>query len=312
MQLEQVASTILPVFGIVLLGYITARIGVFRELAVDGVAQYVFAIAIPLLLFRTTAGRSLPAEVPWDFLYTYYGGALAVFVLGMLVSGAVFKGALAEQGVFGGASAYSNTVLLGLPIVFQVLGEAAALPLFILIGVHSLVLVPLIVAAISIGRREGGTIGRVLRETIGEMLQNPIIIALLAGALYGRFATTLPAPVDYVVKTLGDTAGPCALFALGGVLARYRLAGQIKEAATISVLKLAVHPLVVWILGTQVFHVRSDWLLVAVLLAGMPTGINVFIFAHRFTVATGTIGIAVVMSTALAVFSLTGLIHLIR
>lgn len=310
MPLEQVAGTIMPVFGIVLLGYLMARIGVFRELAVDGVAQYVFAVAIPLLLFRTTAGTPIPADVPWDFLFTYYGGALAAFLLAMLLSGAVFKGGLAEMGILGGTAAYSNTVLLGLPIVFEILGDEAAVPLFVLIGVHSLVLVPLIVATISVGRREGGAVGRVLRETVGEMVQNPIIVALLAGAVYGRYAATLPGPVDHVVKTLGDTAGPLALFALGGVLARYRLAGQIREAAAVSAVKLVVHPLLVWTLGTYVFDVPPAWLWVAVLLAGMPTGINVFIFAHRFTVATGTVGIAVVLSTAFAMVSLTGLIHL--
>jgi predicted permease len=309
--LESVLDNILPTFTIILIGWLMAKLRLFRQIGVDGVAQYVFGVAVPLLLFRYTANATIPAEIPWGFLLSYYLGALVAFIIGMLVSGAVFHNGLSHQGVFGGAASYSNTVLLGIPVVGGILGEEALVPLFVLIGVHGLIMVPLMVTVISIGRRQGGTVGKVAKETIGELIHNPFIVALVAGGLYGLYAPPLPGPIDDVIATLGDTAGPCALFALGGVLAQYPVTGGLREAFAVSFVKLVLHPAIVWVLATQIFDVQESWVWVAVLLAAMPAGINVFVLAHRYEVASGGIGMSVVLSTALALATLAGVIQII-
>ncbi|UCH74412.1 MAG: AEC family transporter [Rhodospirillales bacterium] len=309
--MESVLDSILPTFTIVLIGWLMAKLRLFRQIGVDGVAQYVFGVAVPLLLFRLTARATIPAEIPWGFLLSYYLGAVLTFVIGMLAAGGIFHNGLSQQGAFGGAASYSNTVLLGIPVVLGVLGDAATVPLFILIGVHGMVMVPLVVTVISIGRRQGGTAGKVARETLGELIHNPFIVALVAGALYGLYAPSLPGPIDDVIATLAGTAGPCALFALGGVLAQYPVTGGLREAAVVSLVKLVLHPAIVWALATQVFSVDPSWVWVAVLLAAMPSGINVFVLAHRYEVASGGIGMSVVLSTALALATLAGVIQLI-
>jgi len=307
--LESVLDNILSTFAIVLIGWLMAKLRLFRQIGIDGVAQYVFGVAVPLLLFRLTAQAEIPAEIPWGFLLSYYLGALLVFVIGMLVAGGIFHNGLSHQGAFGGAAAYSNTVLLGIPVVGGILGSEALVPLFVLIGVHGLIMVPLIVTVISIGRRQGGTIGKVTKEIAGELVHNPFIVALVAGGLYGLYAPPLPEPIDNVIATLADTAGPCALFALGGVLAQYPVTGGLKEAFAVSFVKLILHPAIVWVLATQVFDVQDSWVWVAVMLAAMPAGINVFVLAHRYEVASGGIGMSVVLSTALALVTLAVLIQ---
>lgn len=309
--MDLIVDHITPTFAIVLIGWLMARLRMFRQIAIDGVAQYVFGVAIPLFLFRHTATAEIPAEIPWGFLATYYLGTFLAFAIGVLVSGGAFKNGLSHQGAFGGASAYSNTVLLGLPLISGIMGEGAVVPLFLLVGVHGLIMVPLIVTIISVGRYQGGTFGKVARETVGELVHNPFLVALAAGAVYGLYAPPLPESIDNVIGTLADTAGPCALFALGGVLAQYPITGGLKEAFAASFIKLVLHPAIVWVLATQLFHVREDWVWVAVLLAAMPAGINVFVLSHRYEVASGGIGMSVVLSTALAIATLTGAMMLI-
>lgn len=309
--MDSVLDSILPTFTIVLIGWLMAKLRLFRQIGVDGVAHYVFGVAVPLLLFRYTSRATIPAEIPWGFLLSYYLGALAAFVIGMLAAGGIFHNGLSHQGVFGGAASYSNTVLMGIPVVLGILGDSATVPLFILIGVHGLIMVPLVVTVISIGRRQGGTAGKVAKETVGELVHNPFIVALVAGALYGLYGPPLPGPIDNVIGTLADTAGPMALFALGGVLAQYPVTGGLKEAFVVSVVKLVLHPAIVWVLATQIFAVQESWVWVAVLLAAMPAGINVFVLAHRYEVASGGIGMSVVLSTALALGTLAAVIQLI-
>ena len=205
MPLEQVAGTIMPVFGIVLLGYVMARIGVFRELAVDGVAQYVFAVAIPLLLFRTTAGAPIPADVPWDFLFTYYGGALIAFLLAMLLSGAVFKGGLAEMGILGGN-----------------LGQ----PTFFIVGLHGVAMAVLagLVAGIA-GLSLSGLLGG-LWDALARQIMNPLPIALVAGLLHHHLALPMPRIADVVIGEFAQALVAVALFGFGGLVARQQPGGR--------------------------------------------------------------------------------------
>jgi malonate transporter len=67
-----------------------------------------------------------------------------------------------------------------------------------------------------------------------------------------------------------------------------------------SILKLIVHPLIAWTIMIPILHVDHDIARYAVLLAAMPAGINVYVFATYYNrgvnVATNTVLISTVLS----------------
>ena len=63
--MQIILDIIIPVFGIVGLGYVAARFGLFPTEANKGLSRFVFDFAIPALLFRTMATTDLPAEIEW-------------------------------------------------------------------------------------------------------------------------------------------------------------------------------------------------------------------------------------------------------
>ncbi len=304
-------AIVLPVFGVVIIGWVTVRAGVFSDTAIDGISDFVFTVAIPLLLFRTLATAALPAEIPWGVLLSYYLGAYLIFGLGMFLAAVVFRKPLSGQGAFAGGSCISNTVLLGIPIILAVFGDEASVPLFLVIGVHNAVLLPALAIVIGLGQNRAGALLGGLRETIVDLIRNPLVIGLVGGLIYGRLAPPLPGPVDDILRMLGTAGAPVALFALGGTLARHRISGYIGEALVISILKLGLQPLVVWLLATRVFDLDPVWAAVVTLLSAMPTGVNVFIFANRYGAGTATAGTTIVLSTALGAATISGLIWLI-
>jgi predicted permease len=310
--LESVFEIVTPVFGIVLIGWVAARAGVFGKAAIDGISDFVFTIAIPLLLFRTLATAGLPDDIPWNVLLSYYLGVYAVFAVGMLIAAVFFRKGLSEQGAFAGSGCFPNTVLLGIPIILAVFGEAASIPLFLVIGVHNALLLPVLVIVLGMGQRRTGAMLGGLRETLVDLVRNPLVIGLVGGVVYGRIGPPLPGPVDDIIRMLGTAGAPVALFVLGGTLARYRISGYIGEASVISGLKLVVQPLVVWTLATRVFDLEPTWAWVITLLSAMPTGVNVFIFANRYGAGTATAGTTIVLSTALGAGTISGLIWLIE
>ncbi len=304
-------AIVLPVFGVVIIGWGPVRAGVFGNTAIDGLSDFVFTVAIPVLLFRTLATAGLPADIPWGVLLSYYLGAYLIFGLGMFLAAVVFAKPFSAQGAFAGGGCFSNTVLLGIPIILAVFGDEASVPLFLVIGLHNVVLLPLLAIVLGLGQSRPGAMLGGLRETIVDLIRNPVTIGLVGGLIYGRLALPLPGPVDDILRMLGTAGAPVALFALGGTLARYRISGYIGEALVISILKLGLQPLVVWLLATRVFDLDPLWAAVVTLLSAMPTGVNVFIFANRYGAGIATAGTTIVLSTALGAGTISGLIWLI-
>jgi len=191
-------------------------------------------------------------------------------------------------------------------------GEAASVPLFLVIGVHNAVLLPLLVIVLGLGQRRSGALLGGLRETLFDMVRNPLVIGLVGGVIYGRVGPPLPGPVDDIIRMLGGAGAPIALFALGGTLARYRVSGYFVEAAVICVLKLVVQPLVVWLLATRVFALEPVWAGAITLLSAMPTGVNVFIFTSKYGASPATAGTTIILSTALGAGTVSALIWLLE
>jgi predicted permease len=306
-----ILDIILPVFGLVILGFGAAKARWFDEGAIRGLSLFVFNFAIPVMLFRTLARVELPETIQWGFLLSYYLGALGVFVLGMASAGLLFGRSLEAQGASGLIAAYSNTVLLGIPLILTAFGDAAAVPVFLLVAFHSLLLFPIATAVIEAGRGRGAGLRRLPLVTATGMAKNPIVVGLVAGLAFNLLDLGIPGPVDAIAETLGQAALPCATFAMGASLAQYRIAGSLAESAVLIGLKILVHPLLVWLLATRVFEVAPLWASVAVVMAALPSGVNVYLFAERYGTGIAQAATAVLLSAGIAIGTLTLLLYLL-
>ncbi len=307
-----ILEIILPVFGLVVLGFAAARLNWFDESAIRGLSLFAFNFAIPVMLFRTLARTVLPETIEWGFLLSYYLGAFIVFGLGMASAGLLFRRPLDGQGAAGFTASYANTVLLGIPLVLTTFGDAAALPLFLLVAFHTLLLLPAGTAVIEAGRGHDAGLWRLPAVTLAGMAKNPIVLGLVAGLLFNLLDLGISGPVDAMAKALGAAALPCATFAMGASLARYRIAGSLAEATTLVGLKTLVHPLIVWLLATRVFDVAPLSVAVAVLMAALPIGVNAYLLAQRYEVGIATAATAVLLSTGLSIGTLSALLFVLE
>jgi len=309
--LQVILDIILPVFGVMLIGYGAARLGFFGKTASEGLSAFVFNFAIPVLLFRSLATTELPPVLPWGHLLSFYLGAAIVTVFGMAVGRIVRNRPLDGQGIVGLTAGYGNTVMIGVPLVLTAFGDAATLPLFLVIAFHSAVLITsgTIIVEIAQGSRAG--LRKLPLNLFKAFATNPIIVGLMAGLVVAALSLPLPKPVDDITRLLGTAAAPCALFAMGAALPQYRIAGNVLESSLVTILKLAVHPLLVWLLATYVFTVDPLHLQVAVLLAATPVGANVYLLAARYDVGTATATTSVFLTTAASLFTLSIVLLLI-
>ena len=73
-----IAALVTPVFGLIGLGFLAARLGLLTQRAGEGLAEYVFTLAIPFLLFRTILAAQFPPTLPWAYWAVLFRSRRAV------------------------------------------------------------------------------------------------------------------------------------------------------------------------------------------------------------------------------------------
>jgi malonate transporter len=290
---------VLPVFGLIAIGYLTRWTRVLRETTGEGLSDFVFVLAVPCLLFKTLATAAIPPDQPWGYWISYFAGLAIVWLIAQLVARRLFARKGPELVVSGFSAAQSNTVFVGVPMILKAYGEAGAVPLGLLLAVH----LPVTMTIATLLAEGRATSPKLLLK---RLFTHPIIIGILLGSAARPFVAAIPAPLWSIVDLIAGAAVPCALISLGIALRRYGLASGIGLPAVLSFLKLIVHPLVVFLLATKVFAMPVAWSGVAVLFAACPCGINAYLFAERYRQGVADASSAIALSTALSLFTTIG------
>ena len=105
---------------------------------------------------------------------------------------------------------------------------------------------------------------------------------------------------------------PCALFSLGVSLTHCRIAGGLAEPLFAVTVKNVLTPVVVWSFAVHVFQLPSVWSGTVILLAAMPTGVNVYLFAARYAAAKDLATTTIFLSTTFSLLSVSAVLYLLQ
>jgi malonate transporter len=308
--LSIVLSSVVPLFAVVFVGWFAGRARFFSEAGVKALVAFVFNFAMPPFLFGLMAGTDLAEIAQWAFVGAYSLAALIMFVIGAAIGAALFRLRPAGLIIQGFGSAFANGVLLGLPLLLWLFGEPGAVPALLIITLD-VILFGIVTLLLEVtGSRAAAH--RVVGQTIRAIAVNPIIMATFFGILFGLSGVALPEVVDRTLGFIGQAAPPTALFALGATLSLRKVGGNLGPAGVMVALKLFLHPLVVWVLVTQVIVLEPFWAHAAVIFAAGPVGANVFIFAQHYEVGVEAASSAIVISTGLAMLTISALLLILQ
>lgn len=300
-----VVDLILPIFAVIALGWGATFTPVFDAASARALSGFVFFFAVPLMLFERVATTDPVEGGAGGLLATYYLATAVVFALGALAARLGFRRRGDETVLIGFAAAYANTVMIGIPVVLTVIGADAAFALFLIISFHSLVFFTLTTVLVESVRGARAGVRRIAPEVARGVVTNPILVALVLGVVANRAGLPLPALFRDFAQLVGGAAVPCALFATGAALRQFHIGGALPLVAVVVALKGVVHPLVAFVLATQVFDLSALFTAVAVVLAALPVGVNPYLFAARYGVAEAECATAIAVSTPLAVITVS-------
>ncbi|MDO5604590.1 MAG: AEC family transporter [Paracoccus sp. (in: a-proteobacteria)] len=301
-------DVVLPVFLVIGFGYVVAWRGLLSETAVEGVMRFAQSFALPVLLFQSIARLDLSADFNIPMLLAFYTGAFASFGIG--VAGARWLGRPPEDAVaIGFACLFSNSVLLGIPITERAYGPEALAANWMIIAVHSPLLYTFGITVMEFTRARGQnlSVGRVALRALTGVLRTPLVIGIIAGLVMNILLSAgliLPGGFWEAVRMLATAALPAALFALGGILFRYRPEGDSRAIALCCAASLILHPVVTYGLG-RTFGLEVPALRSAVLTAAMAPGVNAYLFASIYGVAKRVAASTVLVATAVSILTIS-------
>jgi malonate transporter len=307
--MDAVFNSVLPLFALVLIGYAAMRFKALSAAGLEGLNRFVYLFALPVMLFFTMARSPLDVFFDWRIVAAYTGSSVIVFAGAIALSMLLFRGrSFQERTIVAGCASFSNIAYLGVPLMIGAFGPAAGAPSGLILLTDNLILISIVMACLEASGGGRVSVARLVLKVAVGFGRNPFMLGMLTGALWGLFGPELPGPVNRFGDLLGAAAGPCALFALGGTLYGRPIADGRGEVIFASGLKLFLHPVLAAVGAFLIFDLPRETAVLIVAIAALPTGANMFVLATQYRAAALRASTTVLVTTGLAVVTVSGLL----
>lgn len=295
-----ILAVIAPIFALICFGYGAVRFSLFPASGIKALIAFVNNFATPCLLFYSISTSDFRAAFNIAIIAPYYVGAFICFGFGILIARRVFGNRPGESVSVGFAGTFTNTVLVGLPVLSRAYGEGALPVTLSIIGLHGAILLTLGMVTMELARRDGRSLAQALLGALRRVVSNPLIWGIAAGIAGSLLDLQLAEPVSAFFQMMSQAVVPVALFGIGGALNEFRLSDNWKQALVAALIKLVLHPAIAYVLMIWVLHVPMEIARYGILLSAMPAGVNIYVFATYYdrgvSVAANTILIATILS----------------
>jgi malonate transporter and related proteins len=307
--METVIAITLPIFLVVGLGFGTTKAGLFSPADMRIFGRFVIMIALPALLFNAIAKRDVAEVFDPAFMGLYAAASLLMMGLGYLWFCRVRGMPLDRAGICIMGIACSNSGYMAFPVLLLAFPALAPKVLAMSLMVENLLMIPLVLSLLAIGRGKGARLGGLIWGIARDLIRRPLILALIAGLAWSVLGLPIPEVVDRGLGMIATASVALALFVIGGSLAGIALRGNLALAGEISFGKLVLHPLMallVLVLAAGIGGpVLPPDLRACLLIACAVPMLGVYpIFAQEVGME-GLASVAMLAATAMSFFSLS-------
>lgn len=293
-----------PIFLLIGTGYLARWSGIIQHDQMQGVGVFVLYCALPALVIRALTQQPLEDIFKLNYLVAYGLGSLVVFAGGLWLGIKRQQLSLNASAMQALGMAAANSGFVGYPVAAMVIGSPAAVLLALNMVIETLIIIPTALILAEMATQQGASVWKTVKQTGLSLAKNPVLVGLLTGIVIAVTGTAIPGPLYKAIDMLAESAGPAALFVIGGALFGLKVKGMARDVGQIVIGKLLIHPLAIFSAFCLVPGIDPVYKAGAILFAAAPM-ISIYpLFGQRYGLG-GVSAAAMLVATVASFFTLS-------
>jgi predicted permease len=293
------------VFGYILFGFFVNKLQILPKKYIDYFDFTGFNILLPLALIIYFWQVSFPQIDSIGLIISFFASGIFIFITGFLISKQFLNFKTDDSALFGLASCFGNTVAMGIPLMYAVLGPINTIPYMILVFFHGIIHFSYTVIIIEVYRNRKKSIVEIFYQILLGIIKNIVLFAMIIGFILNYSNLIVPSimkePLDIFVKL----ALPMVLISLGLALGNFKIRENIYGALLLTILKNFIHPIIAFCLAHFLLELDSLLVIIVTMAAALPSGSQSYYFAYRYNSLQAVVSSNVVLSTFVSFFTLS-------
>ena len=298
----------MPIFLTMMLGYAFRKWHIMDGSFVDKMNSFVFKVALPVLVFQDLATVDFFEAWDWKFVVFCFLATLISITAVTLLSFLLKDKSL--QGEFIQASYRCSAAIFGIAFIQNIYGEAGMGPLMIVASVPLYNIMAVVVLSFT-KPGQNGMSPELIKKTLKGIATNPIILGILAGALWSVLRLPMPTILTKTVSSLGGLTTPLGLMAMGAAFNWSEAKSGMGPAFAASFMKL-IGLCTLFLPVAVLLGFREAELIAILVMLGSSTTVSSYVMARNMG-HSGVLSSSIVAITTLgSAFSLTFWLYVLK
>ncbi len=297
-----------PVFLVMVVGYILKRAGMLTEPFVTSANKFNFKVTLPAMLFTDLAATDIIGTFEPKYVI-FCASVTAVMFFGLWLGARFFIKDKSLIGEFVQASYRSSAAVLGIAFIENIYGTSGMAPVMIIGCVPLFNVFAVIVLTFE---SESGSDGLThIKRSLINIAKNPIIISIVLGVIASLLRVNFPEIIDKTLASFAKMASPLALVTIGAGFEGRKAIAKIKPTAVATFIKLIALPAIFLPIGIKLGF-RDEALVALIIMLGSPTTPSSYIMSKNMGHDGVLSSSAIVATTLISSVTLTFWIFITR
>ncbi len=301
-------SVALPIFLIMLSGFILKRQKIIEDKFVDAANFIIFYIALPLKLYNSVSRSSVADSFDLKFIVFASASTIISVILIYTASKFLIKDSN-KVGAFVHGTFRGNFIYVGFSLLENVtgaVGAKASLIVAFVVPLYNILAVLILVLTNSKNRSNNQ-----LKNAAGSIATNPFIIAIMLGIISSLINFEMPLLLQNTTNYFDVLATPLALLTIGATFEIDKLFIDIVPSIYATLFKLILIPAAA-VSAALYFGFNNSEVFLIYILFGVPSAVASYIITANMNGDENLAASIVMMTTLFSVFSITMFIFIFK
>ncbi|WP_434584118.1 AEC family transporter [Klebsiella sp. R390] len=297
-------QSLFPLVFIMLLGWLSGKLGYTRREDASVLATVVIRFALPFHLFIGALHTNPDKIKNFTFMAVLVIGLMGSYFLTLLISRYVFRHDIKTSAIQSLVCAFPDMAYFGAPVLAVLIGPEGFLGVLIGNLITSVFMIPLTIILIRMGDKDSDATQRIhagtlILQNLLNAVKNPIVWIPISGVLLSLAGVQLPHMLSMPIEMVGKIAGGLSLFALGLLFYGERPTLNIQTCTNISIKNL-IQPAMMAAAGLA-FGLSHTLMQQVIIIGATPSAIAAGMFALRSDTYIESASSSILLGTAIGV-----------